>query len=607
MAEGKWMMDRDWRNVREGLEIPSSHYCDQPYVVIADDGAWVCIMTTGSGREGQAGQHVVTMRSEDLGKTWSTPEALEPSDGPEASYAVLLKTPGGRIFAFYNHNTDNVRTVKADNPPYSDGLCRRVDSLGHFVFKFSDDNGRTWSADRYDIPQRLMDIDRENADRGDLLYFWNVGRPFIHAGAAYVSLHKVGGFGDGFFTRSEGVLLMSPDLLSESDPSKITWETLPDGDFGLRTPPGGGSVAEEQSYAVLSDGSIYSVYRTIDGHPACTYSRDNGHTWSEPQYQSFADGRRMKHPRAANFVWRCTNGKYLYWFHNHGGRHIREHPKQRTNAYNDRNPVWLCGGEEVDGPNGREIRWSQPEIVLYDDDPYVRMSYPDLIEQDGRFYLTETQKETARVHEVDSGFLGRLWEQSANREVTRDGLVLDVAGEIRPEVAMPTLPSLTVRDGSRADHGTLKRRSGFSLDLRVRLPALTPGQIVLDSRSDEGAGLWLELTTRGTLQIGLNDGRAESRWDCDPGLLKPGEIHHVAVIVDGGPDIISFVVDGSLCDGGEARQFGWGRLNPNLRDARGGGRLRIGTQVQDLRIYDRAILVSEAVGNFKAPASKGSV
>ena len=127
MAEGKWMMDRDWRNVREGLEIPSSHYCDQPYVVIADDGAWVCIMTTGSGREGQAGQHVVTMRSEDLGKTWSTPEALEPSDGPEASYAVLLKTPGGRIFAFYNHNTDNVRTVKADNPPYSDGLCRRVD------------------------------------------------------------------------------------------------------------------------------------------------------------------------------------------------------------------------------------------------------------------------------------------------------------------------------------------------------------------------------------------------------------------------------------------------------------------------------------------------
>ena len=602
------MMAKDWRNVREGLEIPSSHYCDQPYVVIAEDGAWVCIMTTGSGREGQAGQHVVTMRSEDRGKTWSTPVALEPDDGPEASYAVLLRIPGGRIYAFYNHNTDNVRTVKADNPPYGDGLCRRVDSLGHFVFKFSDDNGRTWSADRYDIPQRLMDIDRQNADKGDLLYFWNVGRPFIHSGAAYVSLHKVGGFGDGFFTRSEGVLLMSQDLLSESDPAKITWETLPDGDFGLRTPPGGGSVSEEQSYAVLSDGSIYSVYRTIDGHPACTYSRDNGHTWSEPQYQNFADGR-MKHPRAANFLWKCSNGKYLYWFHNHGGRHIREHPQQRTNAYNDRNPVWLCGGEEADGPEGREIRWSQPEIVLYDDDPYVRMSYPDLVEQDGRIYLTETQKETARVHEVDSIFLEKLWGQHSKSEIAKDGLLLDLSGgsEVPGEAPMPRLPALTVRDTSRADFGTRRTRSGFSVDLRVRFADMAPGQILLDSRSDEGAGLWLELTTRGTLQVGLNDGRAESRWDCDPGLLKLDETYHVAVIMDGGPGIISFVVDGRLCDGGEDRQFGWGRLNPDLRDAHGADRLRIGTQVQSLRIYDRAILVSEAVGNFKAAVSKGSV
>jgi hypothetical protein len=600
-------MNRDWRNVREGLEIPSIHYCDQPYVVVADDGAWVCIMTTGAGREGHTGQHVVTMRSEDLGRTWSEPVALEPSDGPEASYAVLLKIPGGRIYAFYNHNTDNVRTVKADNPPYGDGLCRRVDSLGHFVYKFSDDNGRTWSADRHDIPQRLMNIDRENADKGDLLYFWNVGRPFIHAGAAYVSLHKVGGFGDGFFTRSEGILLMSRDLLTEPDPTKIGWETLPDGDFGLRTPSGGGSVAEEQSYTVLSDGSFYSVYRTIDGHPACTYSRDKGHTWSEPRYQCFGDGRRMKHPRAANFVWKCSNGKYLYWFHNHGGRHIREHPQQRVNAYNDRNPVWLCGGEEVDGPNGREIRWSEPEIVLYDDDPYVRMSYPDLVEQDGCIFLSETQKETARVHKVDPGFLGKLWNQFANHVVAQDGLVLElVDNEIPSEVEMPALPALTVRDSSRADFGTLRTRAGFSVDLRVLSGEMTPGQVVLDCRADEGAGLWLEVTAGGTLQIGLNDGRTESRWDCDPGLLKPGEVHHVVAIVDGGPGIISFVVDGRLCDGGEGRQFGWGRLNPDLRDVCGADRLRIGSQVQGLRIYDRALLVSEAVGNYRAATQEGS-
>ena len=96
----------------------------------------------------------------------------------------------------------------------------------------------------------------------------------------YVSVHKVGGFGIGFFTRSEGVLLKSENLLTEKDPAKAVWETLPDGEYGLRTPPGGGSISEEQSYVVLSDKSIYSVYRTVDGYPCETYSRDKAHTVS---------------------------------------------------------------------------------------------------------------------------------------------------------------------------------------------------------------------------------------------------------------------------------------------------------------------------------------
>ena len=51
------------------------------------------------------------MRSTDRGQTWDSPVDIEPADGPEASYVVLLKTPYGRIYALYNHNTDNVREV----------------------------------------------------------------------------------------------------------------------------------------------------------------------------------------------------------------------------------------------------------------------------------------------------------------------------------------------------------------------------------------------------------------------------------------------------------------------------------------------------------------
>ena len=65
-------------------------------------------MTTGVGVEGAGGQHVVSMRSTDQGRTWEKIVPIEPADGPEASYAVLLKVPGGRIYAFYNHNTDRV-------------------------------------------------------------------------------------------------------------------------------------------------------------------------------------------------------------------------------------------------------------------------------------------------------------------------------------------------------------------------------------------------------------------------------------------------------------------------------------------------------------------
>ena len=140
------LLAADPRDIKSGMIIPDEGYSDQPYIVKTDDGAWLCVITTGVGTEGAGGQHVVTRRSTDQGKTWSAPSDVEPASGPEASYALLLKAGGGRIYVFYNHNTDNVRQVIADNPPYKDGFCRRVDSLGHFVFKYSDDHGRTWSA-----------------------------------------------------------------------------------------------------------------------------------------------------------------------------------------------------------------------------------------------------------------------------------------------------------------------------------------------------------------------------------------------------------------------------------------------------------------------------
>lgn len=576
----------DSRNIVTGSIIPDEFYADQPYIVKTNDGAWLCVMTTGPGAEGAGGQHVVSLRSRDRGKTWEKAVDIEPNDGPEASYVVALKAESGRIFVFYNHNTDNVRQVIADKPTYKDGWNRRVDSLGHFVFKYSDDHGRSWSAQRYEIPQRDFEIDRKNPYGGKLKFFWTVGKAFVYKGAGYVPLHKVGGFGEGFFTSSEGVLLRSANILTEADPRKITWQTLPDGDVGIRAPAGGGTIAEEQSFSVMSDGSIFCVFRTIDGHPAHTYSRDGGRTWEPSQYMRYADGRLMKHPRAANFAWRASNGKYLYWFHNHGGRFIRENPRQRTIAYEDRNPVWLSGGVEADGPRGKIIQWSQPEIALYDDDPIIRMSYPDLVEEEGRYYLTETQKDVARVHEIDSKLLAGLW------------------GEARvPEAAAALELKPFYQRSQRADHGKEDLRNGFSLDLWLELEDLRPGQLLLDNRTADGRGFALQTVAGGSVELVLNDGRSESRWAADPGSIAAGKRQHVAVIIDGGPKIISFVVDGRLNDGGEARQFGWGRFSPNLyqvRSSQGLQEIRRADSVKSLRVYNRYLRTAEALALFRA-------
>lgn len=589
----------DFRHLNNGWQIPSEGYCDQPYVVKTDDGAWLCIMTTGAGHEGATGQHVVSTRSTDCGRTWSELVDLEPADGPEASYAVLLKVPSGRVYAFYNHNTDNVRRVKADNPPYGEGYCTRVDSLGHYVFKYSDDHGRSWSEQRFDVPVREMKIDRQNADGGRLRYFWNVGKPFVAHGAAFVSLHKVGGFGDGFFTSNEGVLLRSGNILSEEDPAKITWETLPEGERGLRAPVEGGTVASEHSYSVLSDGSFYSVYRTIDGHPACAYSRDGGRTWSEPQYKQFPDGRLLKHPRAANFAWRCANGHYLYWYHNHGGRFIREHPAQRSHAYEDRNPVWLCGGVETDGPDGRVIQWSEPEIVLYEDDPYIRMSYPDLVEEDGQYYLTETQKDVARVHLIDSSLLQGLWDQFERADLTNEGLLLEVDEPGPAVVDMPSLPPFLHRSG-RSPYGTEDLRAGFSIELWFQLDSSVAGRVLLDTRLENGQGLLVQHKGNGQLELLLDDGRTRASWDSDPRVVSVGKRHHVVITVDGGPKVISFVVDGRLGDGGDFRQFGWGRFSPHLRHVNGSPRLLIDGAIDLVRVYGRALRNSEVISNFRS-------
>lgn len=63
------------------------------------------------------------------------------------------------------------------------------------------------------------------------------------------------------------------------------------------------------------------------------------------------------------------------------------------------------------------------------------------------------------------------------------------------------------------------------------------------------------------------------------------------------------LVDGKLQDGGAERQFGWGRFSPTLAQCNGNTSARGSSEIGELRIYGRALLVGEAVGNVVAATS----
>lgn len=562
----------DFRNIINGTNIPKENYCDQPYVVIRQDGAWVVCLTTGTGEEGATHQHVISSISYDKGITWSEPVDIEPQGPPESSWVMPYITDYGRIYAFYVYNRDNFRTVHYKLSP---GYTTRVDTLGYMAYKYSDDGGASWSEERYYIPIRNFDIDNENPYEGKIQFFWGVGKPILHKDSMYMGFAKVGFFGEGFMEKDEGAFLRCPNINTEKDPEKLIWETLPEGTVGLRAPKG--LVADEHNLVSLNNGDMYCTFRTLTGHNCQSYSHDDGKTWEVPEYVKYSpDGRAFKHPRAANFVRKYSNGKYTLWFHNHG-KDLTVNPGMK--GYLGRNPAWICGGVEKEG----KIYWSQPEIVLYSKHPDDRISYPDFIEDDGEYYITETQKEIARVHHIPSAFMKTIWNHLDNDKLSTNGLLWEVEEPSCDKCKIP-------------DEIIPKEGDGFAIQMILDRKNLKAG-LILDGRNELKQGILVEYTKEDLIRIYLNDGERCSMWESD---RMTSEITHVTVIVDGASGIISFILNDQLCDGGEERDYGFGRIDPDMKNISGKGYLAFVTSgIQLVRFYNRYILSAEAVGNFR--------
>lgn len=582
------VQSQDWRNIDNAISIiPDEGYCDQPYSVINKKGEWVIVMTTGSGYEGQPGQHIVSAISKDKGKTWSSLYDIEPATGPEASWVTPLIVPSGRIYVFYTYNSENLREVLTSQKI----PIKRVDTIGKMMMKFSDDGGYTWSESRYEVPIRNFEIDNNNIYQGKIQFFWSVALPIIHNDEVYLPLAKVGNFGEGFMESGSGAILKSSNILSEIDPAIIKWETLPDGNKGLLPPTG--QVADEHNIVSLSDGGLFCVYRTNQGHNVQAYSNDGGHSWTTPEWATYTPGGKiMKQPRCLNKIYKFKNGKYAIFFHNNSSRNYSDHP------LGNRNPTWLAGGIEKEG----RIYWSQPEIFLYDMDYSHGISYPDWIDDNG-YYFTETQKTIARVHEIPIGYMEMLWAQLDNNELTTKGLVLELKGKAckQQEISFPNL-------------GNLYKGAGFSLEFKCTPERLNKDQVLLDTRRKktegfgpsakyEGNGIKISIIKTGSLEFVMDDGRTPLIWSIDPGTINLKTVNHIVINVDAKAKILTFVINGILWDGGD-RPFGYARFNPFMWDINGEESICFSPgfrgKVEAFRVYNRCLFTSEAIGNYKS-------
>ena len=103
--------------------------------------------------------------------------------------------------------------------------------------------------------------------------------------------------------------------MKEKNPDNLIWKTLPEGETGIINPDFG-TVQAEHNMVMMNNGNLYVVYRTVDGFPVYSISKDDGKSFSTPQIMRYANGEPMGNTRACPKIHKTKEGKFLFWYHN---------------------------------------------------------------------------------------------------------------------------------------------------------------------------------------------------------------------------------------------------------------------------------------------------
>ena len=629
----------DPRDAKSGSVVSdlNGYYDSQNIVSVGTPPVYSVILHHSHNREGGAGLRLYGTRSTDRGRSWSPLVPIEDSLTRQShdGYQLVHVLPDGteRIYLFYGYNVGEDRYLGADGEVVE--LLRSDMQLEEgYWFRYSDDHARSWSP-RHLIPIRRTRIDRDNPWGGRVMGMFMCDKPTVIDGMVYFAFQKTRD-GAGETPGSEVFFARSPDLLTVDDPAGATWQTLPLGEDGLQAPSGDLRLGEEPHILPVGDADprrVFCLWRTEVGRLAAAYSSDGGESWEAPHWLNYPgrpssgwapapDQAELRNPRGAitpiRLAERTADGRSVFalLFYNNG------HTERL--GYVGRRVMWLTVGHETAAGT---IRWSQPEIVLWWDGLFLDSredwnadwaivdgpGYADWLEEDGALSFVESNKLAVRFHRLEPRILWHLRHQDQLCTLPQHGLTLHHRHPSKGATLRgPVLPDL-------------RAGGGFTLVVRLsgRLPAIAPGQVLLcglqevtaaldDEPTDETITKGFELVVTDALDLALtitNGFGVSARWHSTlavPHALWDGAVHTVGFVVDGGPKVMSVVVDHALCDGGTRHAQGWTFMPRELGEI-GGASVEVAPsfagELHAVMLYERALLTSELVGIHRAASA----
>jgi hypothetical protein len=240
--------------------------------------------------------------------------------------------------------------------------------------------------------------------------------------------------------------------------------------------------------------------------------------------------------------------------------------------------------------------------------------YPDWVEfDDGTLANVESNKLAVRYHVVDRRLLHFLRHQPELAAMPTDGLVFDhVASLDSPdEMDAPVLADLRAGGGFtmivQIASGASDSRSREALVSALSTVTAALGEEPTDRRVTKGYEI--AVTATGEVELFVTDGFGQTfRHITTIGAdgVNDGAIHVVAFVVDGGPKVVSVVVDEHLDDGGEQLPQGWAFVPSGLGEI-GGSRVQLRSRgrLMQFSLFDRALLISEVIGAARSMSASG--